>query len=83
MHIPQVMNVGHLHVLTCRCTPVFLVLGTAGQIALKFGVSLETNYVGVLREPRLGYTCRVYPFPCLGNSWTHCAEIWYVGRGAH
>ena len=45
MHIKQVMGGVHLHVRTCARAdvPVFRISETAGPIALKFGVWLETH----------------------------------------
>ena len=34
---------GRVHLHTCRCSPAFLISGTTGRIALKFGVCLEIN----------------------------------------
>ena len=48
----------------------FRISGTAARIALKFGVWLETNYLNVLHEPRVGYICtctHAYSFSYLGN----------------
>ena len=65
MHFTQAMNTVHLHVRTCRCAPFFLISETAGRIVLKFGVWLETHYLGVLQKSRVAYnnTCRrAHPF---------------------
>ena len=45
MHITQVMGGVHLHVRTCARAdvPPFRISETAGRIALKFGVWLETH----------------------------------------
>ena len=42
MHITQVMGGLHLHLRTCRCA-ILRISETAGRIALKLGVSLETH----------------------------------------
>ena len=61
MHIKQVMGGVHLHVRTCARAdvPLFRISETAGRIALKFGVLLETHYLGVLRKSMMGHisTC--------------------------
>ena len=69
----------HLHVRTCA--PLFRILGTAGRIALKFGMLLETNQLHSLHKPRIGYICTcaradVPRFPYLGSCLTDCAETW-------
>ena len=73
----------------CKCAraDVLLprILETAGRITLKFGVWLETHYVGILEKSRVGCICTsaradVPTFPHLGNSQTDCAKIWYVVR---
>ena len=45
MHITQVIDGVHLDVRTCTRAdvPLFRILETAGRIALKFGVWLETH----------------------------------------
>ena len=55
-YIPQVMGMVHLHVRTCSRAdvPLFCILETAGQLALKFGVWLETHYLGVLQNSSVG-----------------------------
>ena len=63
--------------------PSFLISGTAGRIAMKFGVWLETNHLRVLLKSREGYICtcaRRTPFPYLGNGGAECAKIWCVVR---
>ena len=78
MLIPQVMGSVHLHVRTCRCSPVFLILGMAGRVALKFGVLLDKL---AMRFTLLGGGVHLHVrthFPHLGNNWTDCFEFWYV-----
>ena len=50
IHITHVMGGVHLHVRTrARAdVPFFCISETAGRIALKFGVWLETHYLGAL-----------------------------------
>ena len=57
----------------------FRISETAGRLALKFGMCLETHKPSVLQKLMVGYryTCaRTHPFPYLGNGETDCAEIW-------
>ena len=57
MHIKQVMGGVHLRVRTCTraYVPLFRSSETAGRIALKFGVLLDTHDLGVLQK------CMMYP----------------------
>ena len=51
--------------LHMQITRVFRISGTAGRIALKFGVWLETNQLDDLHQSGLGYICtcaRTYLF---------------------
>ena len=58
MHITQVIGGEHLHVHTCRFAP-FPISETAGRIALKFDVWLETHYLAVSQKSSVEYirTC--------------------------
>ena len=49
-------DIRHLHVR--MCVPPFYISGTAGRILMKFGAWLETNYLSVLHESRVGYIYR-------------------------
>ena len=54
-------------------------------IVSKFGVCLEAMSRCILHRSWVAYICTcapsdVPPFPCLGNDWTDCAEIWFVIR---
>ena len=55
---------------------------TAGPIALKFGVlldSLARRFTKVEGGVNMHvHRCRCAPFPYLGNGLTDCAESWYV-----
>ena len=72
MRIPQAMCGVHLHVRKCRCSPVLDISGTAGRIALKFGVvkdQLAMRFTllrdGVHLQVRTGCICmctRAHPF---------------------
>ena len=71
MHIKHVIGGVHLHVRTCARAdvPLFRISETAGWIALKFSVLLETHYLGVLQKSMMGTsarahvrTCRCVPF---------------------
>ena len=69
-----------LHVQLCL---LFCISETAGRIALKLGVWLESHGLGVLQKSRVGYinTCKraaVPPFLYLGNEWADCAETCMV-----
>ena len=87
MHIAQVMDgiSARAHVRACRCA-LFRISEMTGRITLKFGVWLETHYLGVLQNSRVGTYVRTCaradapPFPYLGNSGTDRAEIWCVVR---
>ena len=52
MHIKQVMGGVHLHVRKCARAdvPLFRISETAGRIALKFGVLLDTHDLGVYKS---------------------------------
>ena len=73
------------------CAPLFRISEAAGRIDLKVGMWLETHWISVLQRDPLAkrfteVNGRVHvhvrtPFPCLGNSWTDCADNWCVVRG--
>ena len=82
--VTQDMGGVHLHMRgcalrKCMCAP-FPNLGyTAGRIALKFGMWLETRKLGILIKLRVGHSCtcaRAHPFSALMDRWLDCAEIW-------
>ena len=81
MHIAQVISVIHMHVRTCNS---FRISGMAGRIALKFGVwfgvllALAMRFTQTKKRGASARTDVPTPFPYLGNSWTHYAEIWRV-----
>ena len=75
MYITQVM------VGVRMCTP-FRISETAGRIALKSGLWLETHKLGAFQKLMVGCRCMCAPlFPYLGNGWTDCAKTWCVVRG--
>ena len=49
-----------LHVRTC--SPLFRISETAGRIALKFSMWLETHYLSVLQKLMIGTCARAHPF---------------------
>ena len=59
--LPQVIGGVHLHVRTCA--PLFHKCSacrhsvTVGPIALKFGMLLETHYLQLMQQSRMGYLC--------------------------
>ena len=69
-----------VHLQVCTFKPLFHISGMAGRITLKFGVCLETYWLCILHKG-YGASVRAHvrtPFPYLGKSWTHYAEIWCV-----